>query len=345
MGAEHHYLDAVEAFDSGDFDLAFKEAKAATTLDPKHVEAWVLYSDAALAGETKNPTLSQAAKSLNGCRKAIDLDPMLLQMWVRGGQLLSDNLGLLDDALQWWQDCRHHAPDEVSPIVEQATILTDMGLYSEADIRLTSIIEQNMDIATSQTGKLYYLMNLVKAAAEGTSGTYFRPWEKHHDGWGAISSKMRKPPVSETFIFMMATMPFLLLEVVLSDKIFGQGWGGFCLTSIIIFATVLFGMRLAKRWTGLLNKPAYNLLRAMNFEASTGYTVIDEEMRLSVLYLYIMQRKPKAWQERMIKIIDSGNKLPQGWKQQLPDFDSHLDEMGYIDEDYEDEQLEAYEEE
>jgi hypothetical protein len=68
-------------------------------------------------------------------------------------------------------------------------------------------------------------------------------------------------------------------------------------------------------------------------------------MRLSVLYLYIMQRKPIAWQERMVKIIDSGKKLPQGWKQQLPDFDSHLDDLEYDDEDYEDEQLEAYEEE
>lgn len=345
MGAEHHYLDAVEAYDKGDYDLAFKEAKATVELDPEHVAAWVLYSDAALAGESKNPTLSQAAISLNGCRKAVELDPLQLQMWVRGGQLLSDTLGLLDDALQWWQDCRHHAPEEVTPIVEQATILTDMGLYGEADKRLQSIIEQNMDIATSQTGKLYYLMNLVKAAAEGTSGTYFRPWEKNHGGWGAIKSKMRKPPVSETFIFMLATLPFLLLEVMLSDKIFGTKWTGFCLTSLLIFATVLFGMRLAKRWTGLLNKPAYNLLRAMNFEASTGYTVIEEEIRISVLYTYIMQRKPKAWQERMIKIIDSGKALPQGWNLQLPDFDSHLDEIGYIDDDYEDEQLETFEEE
>ena len=95
----------------------------------------------------------------------------------------------------------------------------------------------------------------------------------------------------------------------------------------------------------MLNKPAYNLLRAMNFEASSGFTVIDEEIRLSVLYLYIMQRKPRAWQERMIKIINSGKRLPQGWKPQLPDFDSHLDEMGYIDEEYEDEQLEQFEEE
>ena len=75
MGAEHHYLDAVEAFDKGDFELAFDQAKAATKLDPEHVDAWVLYSDSALAGETKNPTLAQAAKSLNGCRKAIQFRP------------------------------------------------------------------------------------------------------------------------------------------------------------------------------------------------------------------------------------------------------------------------------
>ena len=45
----------------------------------------------------------------------------------------------------------------------------------------------------------------------------------------------------------------------------------------------------------------------MNFEAATGYTVLDEDMRTSVLYMYIMQRKPTAWQERTLKIIDNGN--------------------------------------
>jgi hypothetical protein len=57
-----------------------------------------------------------------------------------------------------------------------------------------------------------------------------------------------------------------------------------------------------------------------------------------------MQRKPMAWQERMLKIIDDKTKLPGGWKQTLPDFESHLDELGHIEED-EEEQFSAFEEE
>ena len=53
-------------------------------------------------------------------------------------------------------------------------------------------------------------------------------------------------------------------------------------------------------------------------------------------YMYIMQRKPKAWQERMLKIIDDNTKLPGGWKHSLPDFESHLDDLGFIEEAKED---------
>ena len=58
----------------------------------------------------------------------------------------------------------------------------------------------------------------------------------------------------------------------------------------------------------------------MNFEAATGYTVLDEDMRTSVLYMYIMQRKPTAWQERTLKIIDNGKSLPNNWRLRLPNF-------------------------
>tara|TARA_B100000614_G_C14110233_1_gene311153 strand:+ start:186 stop:371 length:186 start_codon:yes stop_codon:yes gene_type:complete len=44
-----------------------------------------------------------------------------------------------------------------------------------------------------------------------------------------------------------------------------------------------------------------------------------------------MQRKPKAWQERMIKIIEENNKIPKNWKIALPDFESHYEEIGHID--------------
>ena len=103
----------------------------------------------------------------------------------------------------------------------------------------------------------------------------------------------------------------------------------------MIFATVLIGMRFSRRIFRRVNRPAFNLLRAMNFEASTGYVVISEDIRTSVLYMYIMQRKPKAWQERMLKIIDDNTKLPGGWKHSLPDFESHLDDLGFIEEEKE----------
>jgi hypothetical protein len=57
-----------------------------------------------------------------------------------------------------------------------------------------------------------------------------------------------------------------------------------------------------------------------------------------------MQRKPLAWQERMLKIIDKGTPLPNNWRLRLPDFESHVDSEGRIPIE-EGPLLEAYEEE
>ena len=40
---------------------------------------------------------------------------------------------------------------------------------------------------------------------------------------------------------------------------------------------------------------------------------MDEEFR-TPCFMYIMQRKPKSWQERMLKIIDRGAPLPKNWR-------------------------------
>ena len=338
MSAEEHYLNAIEALESGDRDTALKEAKAATKIDPEHVDAWQVYSDAALMTNGEPVSLIDVSKSFSALKKVVQLEPTRIDMWVRGGRLLADELGLLVEALQWWQDVRHHAPHEVTPLIEQATILADMGMYEESRKRLETIINENMDVATTQYGRIHQLLGMVRTAATQDPNEHFKPWEKRHSGWGAIEAKMKKPPVSETFIFMITTVPILFAVILLSNTVAGQGWGAFCLTSIVIFATVLFGMRIAKNLFRSVNRPAFNLLRAMNFEASSGFSVIPENIRTSVLCMYIMQRKPKAWQERMIKIIEEDNKIPKNWKITLPDFDSHYDELGYIDEDEEDDE-------
>ena len=149
--------------------------------------------------------------------------------------------------------------------------------------------------------------------------------------------------MSENLIFLITTVPLLLILIVLLQGS-RASLGSLCLNTLLILIVILISMRNAKRWFQIINRPAFNLLRAMNFEAATGYVVIDEEIRTSVLYMYIMQRKPKAWQERMLKIIDKGTRLPKNWRMRLPNFDSHAAyDFGKGDE--EEPSLDPYEEE
>jgi len=65
--------------------------------------------------------------------------------------------------------------------------------------------------------------------------------------------------------------------------------------------------------------------------------------------MYIMQRKPVAWQERMLMIVEENNQLPKNWQLELPDFESHLDDIGHIEDGntpfWENDDPEPYEEE
>ena len=203
MGAEHHYLNAVEAYDEGDSETAYEEAYKAVKIDPEHVDAWQLCAETCLPQKGEKPTMMQAAKSLAAVRKVIELDPNRTAMWMLGGRLLTDELGLLSEGLQWWQDLRHHLPDEVTPLVEQASLLADMGHYLEAKYRLDTILEDNLDGGPSQIAKIHQLRNQVIAAANLQTSEHFKPWEKHHNGWGAIELKMGKGPVSESFLFLI----------------------------------------------------------------------------------------------------------------------------------------------
>ena len=161
MSAEEHYLNAIEALESGDRETALKEAKSATKIDPEHVDAWQVYSDAALMADGDSVSLIDVSRSFSALKKVVELEPTRIDMWVRGGRLLADELGLLVEALQWWQDVRHHAPHEVTPLIEQATILADMGMYEEARKRLETIINENMDVATTQYGRIHQLLGMV----------------------------------------------------------------------------------------------------------------------------------------------------------------------------------------
>ena len=104
------------------------------------------------------------------------------------------------------------------PVVEIASILADMGEYAEAQRRLQSILDDNMDVGITQYRKISSLLQLVKSAATQQERDIFKPYEKHHDGWIAIRQKMRKPPLSESVIFLITAVPVLLILVVLLGR-------------------------------------------------------------------------------------------------------------------------------
>ncbi|RJU86686.1 MAG: tetratricopeptide repeat protein [Candidatus Poseidoniales archaeon] len=344
MSAENHYLDAIESEENGDLEESLEHARLAVKADPEHSNAWWMIVGL-LAPDGKYPDIEQASKALVACTKVVEIDPSRVDAWVKGGRIMVDHLGLYEDALHWWQRCREAAPLESVPIVEQTTILSDLGMYAEARDRLGTLFEEDLDIANSQLARISHLHRTLEMSAQQDPKVHFKPWQKKHGGWTAIKMRSHKAPVSENMLFMMTTIPFLMMEVFLSRSLFGDGWGGFCLTSLLILVTVIVGMSFTRKLYQRVNRPGFNLLRAIQFEASSGKVVIPEDIRNSKLYMFLFSRHPPAFQQRLNKIIESDNKLPRNWKMNLPDFESHLDEIGYIEEDEPEEELSSYEEE
>ena len=336
MSAESIYLDALEALEADDKAKAAELAEQVLAQEPEHEGAWVLLSDSLMPAPRQQLDLAQTAKALSATRSAVKFNPQRGDLWHRGSYLLR-SLGMIEQALAWWQEARHHSPYDATPIVEQATLLADMGLYAEAGDRLESIIRENMDVGASQNARIVQLLKTVKKAADQPQNTHFRPWEKNHLGWELIRLRMNKPPVSETMTFLVTTMPMLLLLIYFTNGLSSEGWVGFCMVSTMIFVTVMIGQSWAHRLHNRINRPALNLIRAMDLEASTGKVMIPENIRLSKLYISILGRSPKGYQERMIKIVDRKKALPSNYRPNLPDFESHLDEIGFFEDQDEEE--------
>jgi len=342
--AEDLYLDALEALNEERRDDAIEIATSLVKAEPDHAAAWALLSDAYIpTNRNARLSLDETAKAIGATRFAVKLDPRRTDLWIRGAHLMR-SIGCWEDALQWWQDARHHMPKEAMPLVEQATILADLGMYDEAAERLEQLIAENLDVGPSQNARIMSLLKLVRRAATRDRAVLFRPWEPNHDGWDIIRLRMRRGPISETTIFLMTAGPALLLLVLMAQNQTQHGLTGLCLVSLAILATTIIGMRLSARWHQQINRPALNLVRAMDVEASSGHVLIPEDIRISKLHAVLLQRTPLSYQERVLKIVERGRDWPKGHLPRLPDFDSHFDELGFI-EDEEEPDMDAFEDE
>ena len=90
------------------------------------------------------------------------------------------------------------------------------------------------------------------------------PSRSRHDGWDIIRLRMRRGPISENTIFLMTAGPALML-LVSRHKTRPSAVGQDSVWCPAILVTTIVGM--LRRWHQQINRPALNLVRAMDVEA------------------------------------------------------------------------------
>ena len=125
------WLDAIDAEEMGDRQETLRICKQLVAVEPDNSDAWMTIARMELPAPTKGkqemPSLLQTAKSVTALRKVAELDPENRQAWNLGGTLLVDHLGMMDDALEWWERRREYF-DRVTPLIEQISILVRMDI-------------------------------------------------------------------------------------------------------------------------------------------------------------------------------------------------------------------------
>jgi len=296
-------------------------AQKAVKVDPKHLDAWWMISTL-LIPKKERPTLTNASRSLNACKKVIEIQPDHEHAWVRGGRILADELGMYDKALEWWHERRKVDPTDTQAVIETVSLLSDLGLYHQAIDELQRVWEPGMQqLSFEQEKRLSRLHNLVKQVAIDEGRTqYFRPWNLRDPGWKMIKDRMHRGPANQTLIYLFLVAPVLLLVVMASPSTANQGLGNLFLMVIIMIIIVMGGMRISRRISMMLNRPAFNLIRAMDIETTSGRKIIDEDVRNSKLYNYLFSIRPPAFRQRLKSIVAANEDLSKQWRPSIPDF-------------------------
>ena len=135
------WLDALDSREKGDIESAIELAKDVVHMNEDNTDAWMAIATWSLPppsrGKQIQPTLGQSAKAMAALRKVVLYDPKNVEAWKIGGWILVDNLGMLEDGLQWWEEYRNQFPKDVNPLIEQISILVRFGLYEECGIKLS----------------------------------------------------------------------------------------------------------------------------------------------------------------------------------------------------------------
>jgi len=275
-----------------------------------------------------DPTMLQSAKGFSRLKEVVNLDPTHRGAWYRGALLLSQHLGMTEDALQWWEDYRVHFPDDTVPLIEEAGLLLRMGLYEDVAERLDCIFDRGMeDIPRHLVNRVESMNKTVSKYFEMEEKTVFRPENPNSTAWKDIESMRNTKPASETFTFFMLAGPLVLWEGLLIPEFIGRGWIQMLVTILVVYISIMFVKKWSVRLTDKRNRPVLDLWRAIEVEATSGNTCIPSTLRGSKLYNRVMSRNyPVAFRERHERIVDTDEKISPRWKMKLPDWQDYSEE-------------------
>lgn len=317
------WLDAIDAEKGGDREGTLRICKELVALEPDNSDAWMTIARMELPAPTKGkqemPSLIQTAKSVTALRRVVKLDPENRRAWDLGGTLLVDHLGMMDDALEWWESRRENAPTEVTPLIEQISILVRMGYYEECADLLEEMFSSEMD---SVDGGLKMRMGrvsqTVSKASKMESDEIFRPNQPKHPRWEIIEKLKKKKPISQGLFLMLFVAPMAFFVGSASMIFIGDSGWSLPIVFIILLLTVVAISRLSMNLLQSINRHALDLERAIDYETTTGQVCIPESIRESPLYSSLMKSKMPAIKERIYLIVESGERMPKKWELNIP---------------------------
>ena len=317
------WLDAIDAEKGGDREGTLRICKELVALEPDNSDAWMTIARMELPAPTKGkqemPSLIQTAKSVTALRRVVKLDPENRRAWDLGGTLLVDHLGMMDDALEWWESRRENAPTEVTPLIEQISILVRLGYYEECADLLEEMFSSEMD---SVDGGLKMRMGrvsqTVSKASKMESDEIFRPNQPKHPRWEIIEKLKKKKPISQGLFLMLFVAPMAFFVGSASMIFIGDSGWSLPIVFIILLLTVVAISRLSMNLLQSINRHALDLERAIDYETTTGQVCIPESIRESPLYSSLMKSKMPAIKERIYLIVESGERMPKKWELNLP---------------------------
>ena len=325
--ADMLWEDVLELEESDEREEALNLCRQITRMEPDHAAAWKMTArmilPAARRGVQDMPTLPQAASAYAALQNVVRLEPEDSESWALGGILLVDHLGMLEEALEWWQRGRRVNPKDVTPLIEQIAILVRLGMYSEAGELLEIMFDSEMEQPDrKQLVNMDRVRQMVDKAAKMEKEEIFRPQNPKHPRWEIIGRMKTRKPLSDTFFLFTFVAPIVFLIGTVAMQLLGglKPPYGFIFVFIIILG--LF-TGISKAGAGLLqklNRHALDLERAIDIEATSGKVCVPSDIRGSKLYNHTIGNRTEAFQDRHGRIIESDEIIGQKWNPNLPDF-------------------------